>query len=329
MSALAIGGGIASGIGSLLAANTQNNAYNNASQQQRTNASYAENTLGQNLYGPAYTAFQAKLYKAIFDAQDGKPGAAQAFQDLANSPEYAAYAKASGGPVIPQLQSIANNYIQQGNQQLGTYANQTNALDQQGKGLSGQIANWGAGQAKLINTQADQALRSTNDQSLARLNATGLGASTAAPMTLASNTRQNELTRQQSLQNLSNQQLTAQNQQGNTNLSQLANRYQGQTSLWGSLQDRNLNLSLMPVQAQQQGTNSIANIWSGMPVGQSPGLSGSGSALSNIGNAVSQYGSLQALAGIYGAGKQPAANGTVGAGLPGGSYGYTNAGPGN
>lgn len=296
----AAGGSIASGIGGALAATSQNRAQQTQTQAAKRNAFSGALTQGIGVMGGSYAGLFQKINDAVYaQVEHGDSGPLQA---ITASPEFAAWQKETGGAAIPQLRALADQYIASGNKELGSYQQDTNTLDQQGKGISGQISNWGAGRAALINTDAAKSLRATNDQTMARANATGFGASSLVPNQLAGNARENELNKQKSLQTLSEGQIDRSTGQANQNLGMLANRMQGKTSLWGSLQDRNLGLQTAPINMQTGTLTNIGNTFSGQPAYPGGGQSAGGSALSNIGNAAAQFGSMGMLASMYGGG---------------------------
>ncbi len=283
----AAGGAAASAGGSASAAGAANSATDDQRDEQRNRGVQSAFYQMSALYGPDFARAMMGMYDAVQTNAEGH--GSQKIDAILNDPAVKKVLGEKG--TVQQLQDIADQFIGSGDKYLNQYTNQTNSLQQAGQGLSGGLANYGAGRARSITQDSADSLRSANAQTMARANATGLGSSTFALNALAGNARMNERDKQKALQNLGDSQIDRRTAQGNTNIGTLANRYAGQTSLWGSLQDRNLNLRLAPITARSQGFGQIGQMWSQMPVQQGAGYSPGGSFASNLGNAAAQFGS--------------------------------------
>ena len=335
-----LGGSILSTLGGVLGAQSANR---NARLQQDENA--RETSIQRNRAGGAF--FGSDPYQSLMTAgvEDfNNPGGS-----AKGTAAWDKFNGSIGGNVLSQLRGledygiagsgqIRNGYADatrqlhgQGQADIGnlqrTYAGNTRSIlndyDQQQGGLMDLVGQWGKGREDIIRQDAGQSLKNTNQQTLARLAASGFGNSTVGAQALVGNADQSQQTMQRALQDLSEGQIDRQSSAmmaGNAGRSQLqagragawegalergqnrnfasdSERATGQAQIDAAGLDRNLALKQNTLSTLMGQIGSLTQPNTQQYI---PSYSAVGTGLTNGGNALAQYGQMQAILSMMG-----------------------------
>jgi hypothetical protein len=304
-SMLSLFGAGAGGLSSLLGAQDQNRNYDDAVEEQTKRSAYQEHLRGQQLYGPAYTRYAAKLYQALTQAQSGDTSA---LDTLSSSPEYAAYSQATGGPLVNQYRSLGDKVIGKQNANLASYDADTarlggmddaytRRLDDMSAGLEGIARRYGSGRRKEIAGNYTADLNNADDATRASLAAAGLSNSSAVANQMSGNRASLGRARESAINDVADRQSNLMMQAGTTRLNTAASA--GGSAIqhaYGRAGDRQgiLQSNLQRIIAMRTAPLELMNnAQTYQPQGvMSPNTSPSGSTalLSSLGSSASTFG---------------------------------------
>ncbi len=202
-----------------------------------------------------------------------------------------------GGSILSQYRGLQSQGQTQGQAMLRDYDRNTGLLDAQGARLQGLAGQYGRGADSLIDQTADRSAREAQRSIASQSAARGLGNSTLGVNQAAGTVA--DIRRGATGQKLSIQgeNLDRVLGAGTNRVNTMAGRLGGRTQLQGQNLERNLQLGQVPLQAMTGlQTSGTMNPWLGQS-GQAfiPQYSGTGTALSTIGNAFGQYGGQQQI----------------------------------
>jgi len=244
------------------------------------------------------------------------------------------------GGVVGAQRGLARQSTQAGQRIMQGYNRDTQSLSAMGQGnlaamqnvyggLGQQASQWGRGRADIIRRDSASNLSGMQDQTAARMAASGFGNSTAAMHAQSANSTLANRAMQDQLQGLSEAQIDRQMSVGMAGASsrermgenQMGRDY-ARSAGWSDLQlqnlNRNLNMRQAPLNtAMQVQQSQIMNPWLSHPQGPGAGISPLASAGGALAGGLAAYGGyLMAKEGN----QQPAQN--PGPGIPGGASPY-------
>jgi hypothetical protein len=269
-------GGIGSAAGGLLGAASQNRAWRQQRDLQKGYNAYGEHRIESAAYGMQNSAFLGKLFRALDEAV--KSGDETQLLALQNSPEYAAYEKATGKPAMQQLAEMADQSDRFDAQTLTGYERDADQVVRE-------ATKYGTDQTKVVNDAAGLALKNANAKTMARLNSMGMGGSTILTDAMGANAGTIERGRAANVADIAGRATGYKTQA-------LTQRAGGRSALRSSMLDRRNSLRGGIANTKLDLANNAARIWTGTNIPQPPGVSGLGSALAGGGNALGSIGGV-------------------------------------
>jgi hypothetical protein len=301
------GGGALSALGGILGAQSGNRAGRQARDYQASQVEPNRYGLSLALGGQGLYDFQGQNYQDFAARQRGGSFARDPTIDANFQRLISGQARGAGTGILGALNRLRAQTNSAQRQEMGRYDQQTGQIVDQYRQGGALARMFGAGRDNTIRADAERSLRSTNDLIQARLNASGLGASTVATDQLRANIGDNQRELQRALQGSSDSRLDREIGANNQVAGAMSGRDLGRVGLWESnlgraiqLQQAPLNVALSTLQG------NVMNPYLGQSATQYyPGYSGAGSAVGGLGNALALYSAAQGQAGGGGAGGTP------------------------
>lgn len=298
---LGIGGGLLNGIGGFLGGQSRRRAAETIRQDNRTYDDVVKRQLGGALFGDGYQKYLTDLQFATSELLAGRP---DAINNLKIPPEVQRQLTGGSGSIIDSMTALGNNFAKQGQQGYNAYNRDTAGLQQQTNGLQAIAANYGRDRNAVIDADSKRMLDQLNGQSMARLNASGLGGSTLTTQALAGNTQGVFRESQRAKADAADQKAGMQLSAGRTALDTSANRAAGRSDLYNALMGQRLNLRMMPLTTRVNALSGgpLATPYRDDGAGIINNSGGLGNTLAGLGNAAAGLGGFFMTRGSGGSG---------------------------